>query len=297
MPSTTKRANACSSTADAGGDQQSRRATRSASRRLASSSQPREQPRHQSRRHARRRRTGSTRLPAAARARAHAPTGCQAVLSSVHRLEARERVAHRLVIARAGPRMPHPRHALGGQAVDLGARARRRPTRPPSRSHPGAPASAGASSARRPDSRFTTPPGTSDTPSTSARSSPASGAGLRQHAPPPCCRRPAPGASSATRPSSSGCVGRHEPTTPVGSGREKDRNGAATGLIPPSTGCELVGPAGVVDEHVDGRVDLGALRADLGRPRLQRLGGAVEDLAAVVGGARRPRTGCRRARP
>ena len=41
------------------------------------------------------------------------------------------------------------------------------------------------------------------------------------------------------RPSSGGSSGATTPTTPVGSGTENDRNGAATGLMPPSTGCSL----------------------------------------------------------
>ena len=47
------------------------------------------------------------------------------------------------------------------------------------------------------------------------------------------------GAISATSPSSVRLVGASTPTTPVGSGTEKDRNGAATGLIPPSTAWNL----------------------------------------------------------
>ena len=64
------------------------------------------------------------------------------------------------------------------------------------------------------------------------------------------------GASSATSPSSGGSSGATIPTTPVGSGSENDRNGAATGLIAAEHGGQLVGPAGVVEQHVDGRVDL-----------------------------------------
>ena len=47
------------------------------------------------------------------------------------------------------------------------------------------------------------------------------------------------GATSATSPSSDGWSGATMPTTPVGSGSENDRNGAATGLMPPSTAWSL----------------------------------------------------------
>ena len=92
--------------------------------------------------------------------------------------------------------------------------------------------------APRPASRLTTPPGTSETPSTSARSKPGNGFSddriATQTFPPASA-----GASSATRPSSGGASGATIPTTPVGSGSENDRNGAATGFTPPSTGAIL----------------------------------------------------------
>ena len=54
---------------------------------------------------------------------------------------------------------------------------------------------------------------------------------------------------------------------------------------------DLVGPAGVVQEHVDGGGALLAARADRVAAGLQCLGRAVQDLPAVVGGARRPGAG------
>ena len=85
---------------------------------------------------------------------------------------------------------------------------------------------------------LTTPPGTSETPRASARSSPGSGAGSDRIATTTLPAASA-GAISATRPSSSGASGATTPTTPVGSGRLKERKGAATGLIPPSTAWNL----------------------------------------------------------
>ena len=43
------------------------------------------------------------------------------------------------------------------------------------------------------------------------------------------------GATTLTRPSSEDCCGASTATTPVGSGSEKLKYGAATGLVPPTT--------------------------------------------------------------
>ena len=205
--------------------------------------------------------TASSRPSASATATAYEPAGAawrtRVTLSAASRsISARERgVAGRVRPPRSRPGAPPARAPAPRAAPTAGSRLRRaRPTRPAPRR-----------GRARPAARPPTAPPTTVLPAASA------------------------GASSATSPSSSGSSGATTPTTPVGSGREKDRNGAATGLTPPSTGCELVGPAGVVHEHVDRRLDLGALDAEVVRPRLQRLRGAVEDLAAVVGRARRPR--------
>ena len=75
-------------------------------------------------------------------------------------------------------------------------------------------------------------------PMTSPRSSPGSGVSSESTATTVFPDASA-GASSATSPSSGGSSGATIPTAPVGSGTENDRNGAATGLIPPSTGWNL----------------------------------------------------------
>ena len=96
----------------------------------------------------------------------------------------------------------------------------------------------GEGSDRRPLSRFTTPPGRSETPRTSAKSS--AGSGQRSEITATTVFPAASaGAISATSPRSGGSSGATTPTTPVGSGGEKDRNGIATGLTPPRTAGSL----------------------------------------------------------
>src|SRR5262249_34664942 len=103
----------------------------------------------------------------------HAPTGCQAVFSSTtdsRRVSASATASSwvcaaapwrtRLIVSAASLSSSVPRSA-SPDASTIALRSRWAP-------------SAGASSERRPDSRLTTPPGKSDTPSTSARSSPGS---------------------------------------------------------------------------------------------------------------------------
>ena len=182
------------------------------------------------------------------------------------RLEPLERVADRVLVAGrrsavadALDRLRREPVELGRQLgvaggvddrvqVAVGRRARRR------------------SSARRPESRFTTPPGTSETPSTSARSSPASG-GTRTGSRPRRCRRRAPararrpapssgGASGATIADHAGRLGQRERQE-----RRRDRVDAAEHRV------ELVGPAGVVEEHVDRGVDLVARHPESRPPR------------------------------
>ena len=96
----------------------------------------------------------------------------------------------------------------------------------------------GLTSSEPPESRLTTPPGTSDTPATSPRSSARSGQRSETTA---TTTLPAAsgGAISGTSPSTSGSSGASTATTPVGSGNEKLKYGAATGLMPPITACSL----------------------------------------------------------
>ena len=118
------------------------------------------------------------------------------------------------------------------------------------------------------------------------------------------------GGDLADQPEQVGLVGReHGDDAGRLRASRSDRYGAATGLIPPITAGELVGPARVVHERVDRGADLGAggrrrdalLRDGRARQlvgaRLERLGEAVEDLPAVVGGRAPPSRPARRARP
>jgi hypothetical protein len=57
----------------------------------------------------------------------------------------------------------------------------------------------------------------------------------------------------------------------VGSGTENDRERRGHWVDAAEDRLELVGPAGVVDEHVGRRVHVGALGPDVGRARLERL--------------------------
>ena len=115
------------------------------------------------------------------------------------------------------------------------------------------------------------------------------------------------GAISATRPSSGGSSGATTPTTPVGSGSEKrqERRGDRVDAAQHGGRACRSSPRSATSDVDRRRADArSALGGQLVGARLERLGGAVEDLAAVVGGARRPRAGrlargatSRRARP
>ena len=162
---------------------------------------------------------------------------------------------------------PRSNRARGasGRRTPLHVR-RRGPLELDGESSPGAPArsrastsrwaaSTGASSATRPVSRFTTPPGTSEVAEHL-------GQGDRRQRP-----RLAgddhdavfpvtiTGASTLTSPRSEDACGASTPTTPVGSGTLKLKNGPATGFDDPGNLGHLVGPAGVPDPAVDRGVD------------------------------------------
>src|SRR6478609_6284979 len=102
-------------------------------------------------------------------------------------------------------------------------------------------ASVGARSAVRPESRLTTPPGTSEVASTSPSDS--AGSGARSAAATTTVLPVAiAGATTDTRPSSEKpypACGASTPTTPVGSGVDRLKNGPATGLAPPATCATL----------------------------------------------------------
>src|SRR3954451_10578316 len=96
-------------------------------------------------------------------------------------------------------------------------------------------ASQGASSARWPVRMLTTPPGKSDVASTSASVTATSGrAATTTHVLPVTIA----GATTETKPSSAES-GATIPTTPVGSGVEKLKNGPATGFAEPVTAATL----------------------------------------------------------
>ena len=150
------------------------------------------------------------------------------------RLEPVQRIVGGVLVAGRGGAVADALDRLGAEPVEVRRRARRRRRRRRSRSGRGGLPSAVANSPRRPDSRLITPGGMSDTPSVSARSRPGSGCASDRIA---TATLPAAsaGASSAISPSSGGESGATIPTTPVGSGSENDRNGAATGFTPPRT--------------------------------------------------------------
>ena len=101
-------------------------------------------------------------------------------------------------------------------------------------------ASTGASSPSRPVSTLTTPPGTSEVASTSARLTAASTAGplTASTAVLPVAMT---GASTLTSPSSPASGGASTATTPVGSGTLRLKYGPATALAPPVTCATLSG--------------------------------------------------------
>src|SRR5438874_2178310 len=99
-------------------------------------------------------------------------------------------------------------------------------------------ASTGASSAVRPVRMFTTPDGTSEVASTSARVT--AGSGTVSLATTTAVLPVAiTGASTLTSPSSPGAAGAATATTPVGSGTLKLKYGPATGLLAPATCATL----------------------------------------------------------
>ena len=124
-------------------------------------------------------------------------------------------------------------------------------------------ASHGASSARWPVSRLTTPPGTSLVAIASASSIAASGcvsdASATTALPPVSA-----GASRETRPSSGGSSGATTATTPVGSGIVKLKYGPGDRVRRAEHLRELVGEAGVPDPAVDRALDLVRAAAELG---------------------------------
>src|SRR3979409_703540 len=135
-----------------------------------------------------------------------------------------DRVPDRLGL-QEGPQTPQAR----GQRPVLGAPAA--PVRPIALTSWCA-ASTGASSPSRPVSTLTTPPGTSEVASTSARLTAASTAG-----PVPASTAVLPvaktGARAVGRPSSPASGGASTATTPVGSGTLRLKYGPATALAPP----------------------------------------------------------------
>ena len=152
-------------------------------------------------------------------------------------------------------------------------------------------ASHGASSARWPVSRLTTPPGTSLVASTSASSIAASGCVSEASATtalPPMSA----GASRETSPSSGGSSRRDDRDD---AGRLGDREvevRAGDRVRRAEHLRELVGEARVPDPAVDRPLDLVLARcsssANSGSARLHHLGDPVEHLAAVVRGRARP---------
>src|ERR1700739_1625601 len=94
--------------------------------------------------------------------------------------------------------------------------------------------SQGATSATRPVSTLMTPPGTSEVASTSVRETAGSGQRSLARATTVLPVTTA-GATTETKPSRLEASGAITATTPVGSGREKLKNGPATGLAAPRT--------------------------------------------------------------
>ena len=110
------------------------------------------------------------------------------------------------------------------------------------------------------------------------------------------------GASTLTSPSSDDACGeRRIPTTPVGSGTLKLKNGPATGLDDPTTCATLSAqPRANQTQRSTAASTLAAassrftpsleghLIGELGAPAVEHLGDAVEDLSPVVGGRAGP---------
>ncbi len=157
---------------------------------------------------------------------------------------------------------------LGRQAVELGAERRIAGGIDDRVEVTVAAQSASASSPRLPESRFTISPGQGcrRRPAPRRGRGPAARRRLREDRDEPCRQPRAPARPSATSPSSDGSSGAMTPTTPVGSGSEKDRNGAATGLMPPSTAWSLPGPAPVRSERARRRRRRASAAALVPRP-------------------------------
>src|SRR5579863_1101252 len=123
-------------------------------------------------------------------------------------------------------------------------------------------ASQGATSAVRPVSTLTTPPGTSEVASTSDRVTAGSGPRslVRATAVLPVTIA---GATTETKPSRLAASGAMTATTPVGSGREKLKYGPATGLDAPRTWAILSDqPAYQTQRSMAASTAVSAWRAD-----------------------------------
>ena len=171
---------------------------------------------------------------------------------------------------------------LGGVLVDDRGPAPESPVASMIASTSRCPHSGATSSSRRPVNRFSTPPGKSETPATSPRSRQGSGETQGHHRDPPCCPPPARGRDLADQPQdtrpSPAPARRRRRSAPAW---ERRGTAQATGLIPPMV--DLVRPARVVDEQVDGGADFLRRPPNSDAARLQRLREAVEHLPAVVG--------------
>ena len=160
--------------------------------------------------------------------------------------------------------------------------------------------SASASSSRRPASRLTTPPGTSETASTSPRSRPGERPALRAVRHSTVLPAASAGAIAPGQAEQLGLLGRHDADDAGRLRRREGQERRRDGVHAAEHRVQLVGPARVVHQHVDGGRDLLARRGrltprsedgllrELLAARLQRLGRAVEHLPAVVGGLARP---------
>src|SRR4051794_7913868 len=160
---------------------------------------------------------------------AHVPIGCQTVFSS-----RKAEISYSDWLSGV-PRTT--RFTFSAAATSRSARSPSAPVRSIAFTSMWA-ASHGASSARCPVSRLTTPPGTSLVAIASASSIAASGCVSEPSATtalPPVSA----GASRETSPSSGGSSGATIATTPVGSGIVKLKYGPATGFVDPSTCASL----------------------------------------------------------
>ena len=103
------------------------------------------------------------------------------------------------------------------------------------------------------------------------------------------------GATSPDQPEQLGLLGRDDADDAGRLGRREGQVRRRDGVDAAQHRGELVGPARVVDEHVDGgatssraaaagAAQVDGLLGELGAARLERLRGAVEHLPAVVGG-------------